>query len=120
AHATNLDGFNKRFRLVKDLEGNLVTVHDNSLSFKFSIKPYLKFIKEQLLGEQARLHSKGAEAYQAELDSLFEGELWNAGDQGSTTRLLLTDSMMALETLDVEEVFADKNFNSVMKEFEAK
>lgn len=120
ANANNLDGFNKRFRLVKDLEGNLVTIHDNSLSFKFSIKPYLKFIKEQLLGEQARLQAKGVEAYQAELDSLFEGELWGRGDQGSTTRLLLTDSMMALETLDVEEVFSDKDFNAVMKEFEAK
>lgn len=118
--AQNLDGFNKRFRLVKDVEGNLVTIHDNSLSFNFSLKPYLKFIKEHLLGEQARLQAKGIEAYQAELDHLFDGELWNEGDQGSTTRLILTDSMLALESLDVEAVFADKDFAEVMKAFEAK
>lgn len=118
--AQSLDGFNKRFRLVKDLEGKLVTVHDNSLSFKFSIKPYLKFIKEHLLSEQARLQSKGVEAYQAELDQLFEGELWNEGDQSSATRLVLSDSMVALSQVDIEAVFKDAAFSEVLKAFEGR
>tara|TARA_R110000868_G_scaffold345134_1_gene606239 strand:+ start:6107 stop:7318 length:1212 start_codon:yes stop_codon:yes gene_type:complete len=118
--AQSLDGFNKRFRLVKDLEGNLVTVHDNSLSFKFSLKPYLKFIKSHLLSEQARLQSKGIEAYQAELDQLFEGELWDRGDTNSTTRLILTDSMKALNDVDVDGVFKDEAFKEVMKAFEGR
>ena len=37
AHAQNLDGFNQRFRLVKDTQGNLVTIHDKTLSFNFSL-----------------------------------------------------------------------------------
>lgn len=118
--AQQLDGFEKRFKLVKDLQGNLVTIHDQSLNFKFSLKPYLKFIKEQLLNEQYQLQSKGLEAYQAQLDHLFEGELWSQGDQGSTTRLLLTDSLVALEKLDVDAVFSSPEFNEVMKTFESK
>ncbi len=118
--AQNLDGFNKRFKLVKDLEGNLVTVHDQSLSFNFSIKPYIKFIKQHLLNEKARLQSKGIEAYQAELDHLFEGELWQEGDTQSTRRKILLDSINELGSLDVDAVFADKDFKEVLKQFELK
>ena len=118
--AQSLDGFNSRFKLVKDLEGNLVTVHDQSLSFKFSIKPYIRFIKQHLLSEQVKLQSKGIEAYQAELDHLFGGELWQEGDELSTTRKMLLDSVNELGALDIDGVFEHKDFKEVMKTFEGR
>ena len=47
AFAANTTFFKKRFKLVRE-EGRLVEIRDNTLAFKFSIAPYVAFIKQAI------------------------------------------------------------------------
>ena len=117
AQAGNADAFSKRFELVKK-EGKLVAIRDRSLSFKFSIKPYLKFIKETLLEEQRLMASK--EDYAYELEELFADEFQEKGDLNNQNIRYLVRSMEELKKVDVDKVFNDPGFKEVVSKFEKK
>jgi hypothetical protein len=70
--AADLAPFKKRFQFVRDDQGQLVKVKDNSIRMKFSIAPYLQFIKSGLQQEQALMKSKSD--YEGQVKALFEGD----------------------------------------------
>ncbi len=117
ANAGTVEAFSKRFELIKK-EGKLVAIRDRSLSFKFSIKPYLKFVKETLLEEQRIMASK--EDYAAELEELFAEEFYEKGDRNNQNIRYLVRSMEELKSIDVEKVFNDPGFKEVVTKFEKK
>ncbi|MFT6070898.1 MAG: hypothetical protein ACJAT2_002659 [Bacteriovoracaceae bacterium] len=117
ANAGDVDAFSKRFELIKE-EGKLIAIRDRSLSFKFSIKPYLKFIKETLLEEQRLMNSKAD--YNSELEELFAEEFHEKGDTNNQNIQYLVRSMEELKKIDVEKVFNDPGFKEVVEKFESK
>ena len=117
ANAGEVDAFSKRFELIKK-EGKLIAIRDRSLSFKFSIKPYLKFIKETLLEEQSLMNSK--EDYSSELEELFAEDFGEKGDKNNQNIQYLVRSMEELKKIDVEKIFNDPGFKEVVSKFETK
>lgn len=117
ANAGDVEAFSKRFELIKK-EGKLVAIRDRSLSFKFSIAPYLKFIKETLLEEQRLMNSKAD--YQYELEELFAEEFYEKGDRNNENIRYLVRSMNELKNIDVEKVFNDPGFKEVVTKYEKK
>lgn len=122
--AADLAPFKKRFKFVKDDQGKLLMVKDNSIRMKFSIAPYLNFIKSSLQQEQALMKSKSD--YEGAIKSLFEqdGEVENFlgyGDQKSDGQAqIIVDSLKRLENVDFDQVFSNPEFKNVMTEFEWK
>lgn len=124
ATAADLAPFKKRFKFVRDEQGKLVSVKDNSIRMKFSIAPYLQFIKSSLQNEQALMKSKSD--YEGNIKDLFAGDLGaenfiGYGDQKSDGQAqIIVDSLKRLENVDFDQVFSNPEFKNVMTEFEWK
>lgn len=123
--ATDLSSFEKRFEFERNEQGELEFVRDNSIKGKFSIRPYVQFIKSALLQEQALMSAEFD--YDQAVVSLFEEDLKNGQNflgtpqyQNSGQAQIILDSLHELKKIDVEEVFADETFNVVIQEFEWK
>ena len=76
AFAVN-DAFERRFHFIRNDSGEVVEVRDRSLSFRFSVRPYLEQIKRHLYEEQAMMAEKGD--YYYEVESLFADDMYMAG-----------------------------------------
>lgn len=117
SQAASVDAFTKRFELIKK-EGKLIAIRDRTLDSNFSIKPYLKFIKETLLEEQRLMSSK--EDYNYEIEELFSEEFYAKGDKNNQNIKYLVRSMNELKKLDIDKVFNDAGFKEVVTKFEKK
>jgi hypothetical protein len=122
----NLDNFKKNFQLVRNDQGKLVGVRDNTLSSNFNVKNYVRFIKERLLQEQAMMASKSFSYDNAVLELLGEDDA-NKQDRWARRRNRdarhnrnVVDSLRALESIDFNAIFNDKGFNEVLAKFEGK
>jgi hypothetical protein len=120
--ATNLSAFKKRFEFVRNDQGGVEYIRDRSITAKFSIAPYLRFIKESLQEEQALMKNKGD--YDSQIQGLFDDQgenLIGYGDEKSNGQSqIVVDSLRTLENVDFDEVFNDSKFKEVIKEFEWK
>ncbi len=108
--------FHKRFQFIKH-NNKLIQVRDKSLEVKFSITPYIKYIKDQLLAEQKLIRSKGA--YEEEIRSLLD-EHSRKLDKGSGQTDLLIESLLELENLDIEYIFNHSEFKKVIHFYESR
>jgi hypothetical protein len=114
-----MDGFNKRFKIVKNDQGEVTAVRMNFLS-KFSLKPYLVQIKNDLKEEIARMRSNDKSVTNAELDALVD-ELIASSDKSDEARenaYVVRDSLVNLPTINVEESFAEVMKHDVLRKFE--
>ncbi len=79
----NLDGYNKRFKLIKNEAGELTYVKMNFFNKSLSLKPYLNQIKSDLKSEIERMKSK---SHDGELDefmaALGEGQENHSSTEG--------------------------------------
>lgn len=108
--------FHKRFDFIKK-DNKLVEIRDKSLDVKFSIAPYIKFIREQLKEEQKLMRSKGS--YENEIRNLFEENALKS-DKSSGQVDLIVESLLELEELDVDYIFNHKEFKKVIAFFESR
>lgn len=118
----DLSHFKKRFEFVRNEEGKLTTVKDRSITMKFSIRPYLEFIKESLQQEQALMKRKGD--YDQAIKDLFgpnqENFIGYGNNKSDGQSQIIVDSLRAIESVDFDKVFADPKFQDVMSKFEFK
>lgn len=122
-HAYDLAPFKKRFQFVRNDAGEVEFVRDSSITMNFSIRPYVKFIKESLQEEQAKMRSKADYDYQ--LEELFGSaaqtkNLVSGDNKSSNDARIIIDSMRELEKIDFDEVFSNPKFQEVITEFETK
>lgn len=68
--ATNLDGFDKRFKMVRENDGTLKGIKMKTFTKSFSIKPFVEKIRDDIKEEIRRLNSKSFAA-QSEIDELI-------------------------------------------------
>jgi tRNA splicing endonuclease len=114
-----MDGFNKRFKIVKNDQGEVTAVRMKFLS-NFSLKPYLVQIKNDLKEEIARMQSKGKSVTDAELDALVD-ELIAGSDKSDEARenaYVVRDSLINLPNIDVDNSFKEVMKHDVLKRFE--
>ena len=115
---SNTDAFKERFNMVRDEQGQLVEVIDNSMSMKFSIKPYLESIKNDILEYQENLSFNPG--FRSTVLSSYEEEAFVNGEKSSRNLRVIDRSLTALQKLDINALYANENFNKVISMFEDK
>ena len=123
AQDASIQGFKSRFSLVKDAEGKTVAVRLKKATTKFSIKPFIEQIRQDLLLEQGSFVGLTDTQKEAEVDNMLYdmGLDPYAKDNGAEEARKLKQSILNIPNIDVEASFdlvnAQKDF---WKEFEAK
>jgi hypothetical protein len=111
-------GFTKRFQLLRDAEGKLVSVRLKTLS-PFRIAPYLQHIRSDLLGEQARWNRKTAREMELEIDrNLFAMGLNPYEKGGDRAASVIKASLLNVPRIPVERTFSQLGRAGFLAEFE--
>ena len=119
-----LEGFNKRFTLVKNAEGKVTAIKLKTAVTRFTIRPLLEQIKSDLLGEQRSFAALSAYEKEAEIQGLLSDlglEAQGLFDTpGSEEGEKIRESILNVKNINVEEAFLELNKTSFWKEFETK
>lgn len=118
SNALALESFHNRFKLIRDDSGKLVEIRDASLTFKFSIWPYVNHITETLEREQDRMNQKSN--YEAEIEDLLAEEAYLAGDKNSENIERVILSLKSLQGLDLRVMLQDESVKEVLEVFQTK
>ena len=111
ALAFEVDGFEKRFLLIRE-EGRLVEVRDNFLTEGFKIRPLLNYYRE-LISQEQGLMAQSPQAYQAQVEQTFLKTYEERPEH-------LTESLVALQEMDLEKIFNHPKFNELLNKFEVR
>lgn len=112
AYASDMDlkGFNQRFKLVRDQAGKVETIKLKTITPKFSIMPYLKQIKADLLNEQESFNGITASEKEALIDDMLYElgfDPYTKSAQGSDEAQAIKDSLLAIGSADIENTFSE-------------
>lgn len=114
---SNADYFHKRFQVIR--KGNVVSeIRDRQLSPQFRITPYLKFIKEQIKFEQQRM--KSDPYYFENVRSSLQADMLEKGYDDAKQIDYVVDSLKKLENLNIDEIFNNAHFKTVIGQFSVK
>lgn len=126
AQAKSTEQFLKRFQIVRSTDGKLVGIRDRTLPVKFSVAPYVKMVRSQLLAEQNLMNPQNLAngQYDSEIKSIIDdGNEFNlSGGQAQYDEYVQTviESLKKLAILNVDFIFSHKVFNDVVTKFEGK
>lgn len=126
AQAASAEAFFKRFQVVRSEDGKLIGIRDRTLPVKFSVAPYVKLIRSQLLEEQNLMNPANLASgkYDSEIkDVIEEGLEYNlSGNQAEFDANVQTvvDSLKKLAVLNVDFIFSHDVFKDVVTKFEGK
>lgn len=112
----NLDGYEKRFNVVRDVDGNATYVKMNFFTKGFSLMPYVNQIKNDIKTEITRMRSK---AYGQEIEIFLE-ELEEGSEKSAEVQeniFAIRDSLKNLDNIKVEKVFSELNRGGVLQKF---
>lgn len=119
AEVQTLDGYNKRFNLKRDDNGVLTAVKMKFTS-KFSLKPYLTQIKNDLKEEISRMRNSDKAMVEAEINALVDEMIANS-DKSEDAREnagLVRESLLNLPNINVDKSFVEIQKHDVLKKFE--
>ncbi len=126
AHAKSADAFFKRFQIVRSADGKLIGVRDRTLPVSFTVAPYVKQIRAQLLEEQALMSNDNLASgrYESDIKNILEeGMDYDlAGNQGAYDQNVgvVVDSLKKLAVLDIDYVFSHDLFKDVVNHYQGK
>lgn len=109
AQERSVAGFNDRFTLVKNAEGKVVVVKLKRATRFFTIKPFIQQIKNDLLGEQAKLAKMSETEIDDMLIDLGANPYALSAEEGSEEASNLKASILNVANIDVEASFAEMN-----------
>ncbi len=124
-NAKTADSFFKRFQIVRSTDGKLIGIRDRTLPVKFSVAPYVKMIKSQLLNEQSLINN-------LQLNGEYDSEVMNvlnedrvqdfSGNQAAfdENANIVLDSLKKLAELNVDQVFSHPAFEEVVSKYQDK
>lgn len=121
AFAYDLKGFDARFGLVKNEEGKVVAIKLKKAVTKFTIRPFLEQIKNDLKSEQSSFAQKSlAEKEQQIDDMLFSMGLnpYDKNSSGEDEARRIKESLLNLPNIDVDAAFAALNNGDFWAEFQ--
>ncbi len=120
AQENSVEGFNSRFNLVKNDQGEVTVIKLKRATRFFTIKPFIEQLKNDLLGQQAALKNMSA----AELDDMLIDLGMNpyaiAGEAGSEEARNFRDSVLNVANIDVEAAFTELDQKDFWAEFQAR
>ena len=111
--ADNFDGYNKRFKLVRDDSQNITYVKMNMLNQRISFMPYLLQIRDDIKKEIQRMQS---ESFNSELDMMLEELKANSdkSEQLDETVWALRGSIKNLKDVDMFLAFFKLSFKRLL------
>lgn len=123
SQAKTADAFFKRFQIVRSSEGKLIGIRDKTLPVNFSVDPYVKLIKKQLLNEQhlLSLHLASGD-YETDVRDIIGEDQNFYGDKAQFNANVQTtiDSLKKLAVLNVDFVFSHQLFKDVVEKYQGK
>ena len=126
AQAKSADAFFKRFQVVRSADGKLVGIRDRTLPVNFSVAPYVKLIRSQLLDEQALMSPQNLAS--GEYDSEIKSVIAEGMDQdfsGNQAQFdenvqVVVDSLKKLAVVNVDFIFSHEIFQDVVNHYQSK
>ncbi|MCM2348875.1 MAG: hypothetical protein NDI69_02570 [Bacteriovoracaceae bacterium] len=117
-----IQGFNKRFELVRDDQGKMTVIKLKKVTSKFSIMPFIEQIKSDLSKEQSEFVGLTEGQKEAEVDNmLYEMGLDPyAKSNGSEEAQRIKESIMNIANINVEDTFRELDKKAFWKEFESR
>ncbi|MDO9181185.1 MAG: hypothetical protein Q7U04_02195 [Bacteriovorax sp.] len=118
--------FFKRFQVIRSADGKLIGIRDRTLPVKFSVAPYVKMIRSQLVNEQSFMSSENLASgqYENEIrDVISEGAVQDfSGNQTQYDQNVQTivDSLKKLAVVNVDGIFSNATFQDVVNQFQGK
>lgn len=118
-----LDGFNSRFSLVKDPSGKVIALRLKKVVARFSIKPFIEQLKNDLKLEQQNA-TLMSDSEQEEIinEALFDAGLnpFMMNSDGYEEALRTKESFLNIKNINVDAAFTELNQADFWNEFEAK
>ncbi|MBC7540821.1 MAG: hypothetical protein H7281_18515 [Bacteriovorax sp.] len=126
AQAKSADAFFKRFQVVRSADGKLVGIRDRTLPVKFSVAPYVKLIRSQLLDEQSLMSPQNLASgqYDSEIKSVIEDGM-DQNLSGYQTQFdenveVVVNSLKKLAVLNIDFIFTHEIFQDVVNQYQGK
>jgi hypothetical protein len=123
AQDQSIQGFNDRFKVVRNDQGKVIVIKLKKVVSKFTVKPFIDQIKSDLIKEQHSFTTLGPSEKEAEIDALL-GDLgvglhdkdaaWSYEGQK------LKDALMNIPNIDVEEAFTGVDNKNFWQEFQSR
>lgn len=124
ANAKSADAFFKRFQIVRNADGKLVGIRDRTLPVNFSVGPYVKQVRAQLLDEQGQMTKENLSSYEAEVKNVLleDADYQFSGDQRILDQNVqyVVDSLKKLAVLNIDFIFSHDIFKDVVNQFQGK
>ena len=119
-----LDGFNKRFEIVKNPEGKIIAIKLKKAVTRFTIRPFIEQIKNDLKKEQSSLALMNEVEKEAQVDAMLEDLGYSAyalhGGEGKKEAQKVKESILNVPNIDVEAAFMELDKADFWAEFERK
>lgn len=126
AEAKSADAFFKRFQIVRSADGKLVGIRDRTLPVKFTVTPYVKMVRSQLLQEQSFMSPQNLASgqYDNEIKNIMNEDM-DYSFTGSQTDFdqnvqSVVDSLKKLAALNIDFIFSHEIFQDVVNKYEGK
>lgn len=118
-----LEGFNQRFKVVRNNQNQLVSIKLKKVVSTFTIKPFLDQLKEDLIKEQHTFTTLSSNEKEEEIDALLNDVGFDPSQKDggwSYQAQKVKESLLNIPNIDVEAAFAGVNNVSFWKEFQSK
>lgn len=121
AQDLSLKGFESRFELIRNTDGRVTHIKLKKATTRFTLKPFFKQIKRDLLGEQQALLALSDSEREQQLNEMFVSMGIDLSTKsGQQEAQAFKDSILNIQNIDVEDAFVQINDQEFWAEFEAK
>lgn len=120
AQDLSLQGFNERFSLVKDQDNKIKVIKLKKAVTKFTIRPFLEQIKQDLIMEQKGFMALTGYDKEAEIDEMLMdmGMDPYVKGNGSEEARKIKEALLNIPNIDVDKAFRSITRTNFWKEFE--
>lgn len=120
ALAENLSGFDKRFGLVKNEQGQVIAIRLKKAVTTFTIRPFIEQIKSELIAEQNSFVAKSAFEKEQQIDDMLYSVGLNPYEksEGDDDARRIKESLLNLPQIDVNAAFAELDNGDFWAEFQ--
>lgn len=126
ADAKSADAFFKRFQVIRSADGKLLGIRDRTLPVKFSVEPYVKQVRAQLLEEQNLMSNENLSngnyenAVKNVLEEDMDYQFTDNQRQFDQNVEVVVNSLKKLAVLNIDFIFSHEIFKDVVNQFQGK
>jgi hypothetical protein len=116
AQDPSMEGFNKRFKLVRNAQGQVSSIKLKQATVQFSVRPYILQLKQDILGLQNSLMGLNEQ----QLDELLIGagiDPYAFMQEGQQEAQTVKEALLNLQNIDVNKAFMDLENQGFWSEF---